>query len=186
MVGFVRALRLLDGVQHLAELDAFDPGLFIAALSEAPPSASANPGDVGGEQGGMPGLFDQIDRFAQKAMRIRLNHVSGAVPPKLATLFATTIVAYEDDPALLRARVFSMLGRVDRPSATALTDQICAAADKVLAVRASLRRGVAEMVKRLAADQSPATRQPPKDPSQPEGAPDDDPTSKRFSLVETD
>jgi hypothetical protein len=173
-------MRLLDSVQHLAELEAFDPGPFIAALSEA---SSAS--EVGGEQGGMPGLFDQIDRFTQKAMRIRLNHVTGAVPPKLATLFATTIVAYEDDPALLRARVVSMLGRVDRSSAASLADQICAAAEKVLAVRASLRRGVAEMVKRQAT-QDP---RPPDRPDRPDGSDDDpevDPATKRFSLLETD
>jgi hypothetical protein len=166
MSGFSRALRILDEVQHLAQLEAFEPTLFVAAISDAAPQSRPNLADVGCELDGVRGLLGEIDRFTQKTMRIRLNHLTDALPQKLRILLYSTIVAYERDPALLRGRVMSMLGRLDRSTALALTDQVCDAAERVLAVRPTLRQGVIELVQRIATAQLPATRRAARDRSQ--------------------
>jgi hypothetical protein len=166
MSGIALALRILDEVQHLAQLDAFDPARFLLALEEASLGARPSLADVGGALDGARDLSSHIDRFAQKSMRIRLNHVGGAVPDKLRVLLQTTIVAYAEEPALLRARVGAVLGRADPAAAAALTDEICEAAARVLAARATLRQGVLELARRTAAALLPAARQAARDRTQ--------------------
>src|SRR5262249_42616403 len=158
MAGFPRALRLLDEVQHLADLERFDPARFVAALGE---------GD-----GPVAAVLDEIDRFAQKCMRIRLHQLSPALPPKLHTLLSTTIVAYDGTPpALLRGRVAGMLERIDPSSAAAQTNQICDAATRILALRAALRQGVTDHGQRIAEEQAAPVPPPEPDPEAPENDP---------------
>jgi len=157
------ALRILDEIQSLAQLDAFDPASFLAAVNEAARPGGARLADVGGELDGARGLLGEIDRFTQKAMRIRLHHLSDPLPLQLRTLLYSTIVSYERDPSLLRDRVAAMLGRIDPSTAAALTRQVCDAAARVLATRAALRRGVVEMAQRSAAAWLPAARRAARD-----------------------
>src|SRR5215470_15216760 len=160
------ALRILDEIQSLAQLDAFDPASFLAALSDAARPAAAKLADVGGELDGARGLLAEIDRFIQKAMRIRLNHLSDPLPQQLRTLLYTTIAGYERDPALLRDRVAAALGRTNPSTAAALTREVCDAAERVLALRAALRRGVLELAQRSAAAWLPAARRAARDRTQ--------------------
>lgn len=168
MSGFSQALRLLDEVQHLAQLEAFDPSLFVAGIGDVATPSSPDLPDVGRELDGVRGLLGEIDRFTQKAMRIRLNHLSDTLPQKLRTLLCSTIVAYEGDLGLLRERVATMLGRLDRSTAVGLTDQVCDAAERALALRATLRRDVIELGRRIATSWLPATRRAARDRSQAE------------------
>jgi hypothetical protein len=108
-------------------------------------------------------LLGAIDRFARKAMLIRLNPVSDAVPQKLRTLLSATLVDYERDPGLLRERVASMLDRLDPSRTAALTDAVCDAAARVLAARATLRQGVFELVRSTAAAWLPGARRAARD-----------------------
>ncbi len=222
--------RILDEIQSLAQLDAFDPASFFAAANDAAPPAGARIADVGGELDGARGLLAEVDRFTQKAMRIRLNHLSDPLPPQLRTLLYSTIISYENDAALLRDRVAAMLGRIDPRVAAALTREVCDAAARVLELRAALRRGVLERARRHAAAWLPAARKAARDRTQAdeerenwgrarvdleqiaaraetieagsfaerlkkieppvqtndEPPEEDDPTSKRFSLLELD
>jgi hypothetical protein len=166
MSEILRALRLLDEIQSLAQLDAFDPGVFVASVRDAARPAEARLADVGGELDGARGLLTAIDRFTEKAMRIRMNHLSDPLPQQLRTLLYSTIVSYEHDPALLRQRVAAMLGRVDPSTAAALTRQVCDAAASALATRAALRRGVVELAQRSAAAWLPAARRAARDRTQ--------------------
>src|SRR5215468_4938243 len=161
-----RALRILDEIQSLAQLDRLDPATFLAALDEAAPPAGAKLDDVGGELDGARGVLGEIDRFTQKAMRIRLHHLSDPLPQQLRTLLYSTIISYERDPSLLRDRVAAMLGRIDPSTAAALTRQVCDAAARVLATRAALRRGVVELAQRRAAAWLPAARRAARDRTQ--------------------
>src|SRR5262250_251549 len=137
-----RALRLLDAVQSLAQLDALDPTAFVAAVAEEAPAAAPRLADVGSALDAASAILAEIDRFIQKAMRIRLNHLSDPLPQQLRTLLYTTIAGYERDPALLRDRVAAALGRTNPSTAAALTREVFDAAERVLALRAALRRGV--------------------------------------------
>jgi hypothetical protein len=166
MSGFSRALRILDEIQHLPQLERFDPAVFIAAIGEAAPPSPPSLLEVGRELDGVRSLLGEIDRFAQKAMHIRLNPVSDAIPQKLRTLLCSTIVAYEREPGLLRERVTSMLGRLDPSTAAGLTDAVCDAAARVLAIRATLRQGVIELSRRTAAAWLPGARRAERDRSQ--------------------
>src|SRR6266568_6061002 len=101
MTQFPRALRILDEVQHLAQLDALEPAAFVAAIGDEAPPAGATLAELEGQIDAVRGLLDAIDRFAQKGMRIRLLHLADAVPQQLRTLLSSTLVSYERDPGLL-------------------------------------------------------------------------------------
>jgi hypothetical protein len=116
--------------------------------------------EVGGELDAAGGLLGEIDRFAQKSMRIRLIHLSDAVPQQLRTLLSTTIASYENEPALLRSRMSAALARV---GGAAVTERVLEAAERVLAVRAALRRGVLELVRRTAAARLPLAQRAARD-----------------------
>lgn len=160
------ALGILDEIQSLAQLDGFDPAAFARALNDEAPPAGANLTDVGGALDGARGLLGAIDRFTQKAMRIRLNHLSDPLPQQLRTLLYSTIVSYEHDPSLLRDRIGAMLGRIDPSTAADLTRQVCESAARVLELRAALRRGVVELAQRSAAAWLPAARKASRDRTQ--------------------
>ena len=160
------ALGILDEIQSLAQLDGFDPAAFVAALNDAAPPAGVNLADVGGALDGARGLLGAIDRFTQKAMRIRLDHLNDPLPKQLRTLLYSTIVSYEHDPSLLHDRVGAMLGRIDPSSAADLTRQVCEGAASVLGLRAALRRGVVELAQRNASAWLPSARKAARDRSQ--------------------
>lgn len=163
MGGSARALRHLDEIQSLAQLEALDPARFALALE----------GEL--ELAEVPRVLEEIDRFAQKSMRIRLSHSADGLPQKLRTLLQTTIVSYDGQPALLRERVTAILARLD-PS---LIEPILDAAARVLAGRATLRQALLAWAERKAAPALPAK------PDDAEAA-ETDPATVRFSLLELD
>jgi len=164
---FAAALRLLDQIQRLPQLEGFDPALFAGAVREklaielAPEELTA--------------LVEAIERFTQKAMGIRLTNAPEAVPTQLRSLLVATISAYDQERELLRRRVEAMLSRF--AGAQALTDWVAREADRVLATRAALLQIVREAREALAKLQAP----PEEKPEEP-----GDPVSNRFSMIDFD
>jgi hypothetical protein len=166
MAPFARARRLLDEVQHQNQLDALEPARFAAALeAETPPTGTTLAQLAAGLDGGR-GLLEEIDRFTEKAMRIRLHQLDAPVPAQLRTLVATTLVGYAADPARLRGRLADILARVDRAAAAATTERIMEAAERTLATRQALRDAVTALAARMAAAWLPVARRAASDRTQ--------------------
>src|SRR5262249_49186858 len=147
---FARGRRLLDEVQNHKQLEGFDPAAVARALAEEAPPAGQALADLGAQLDAARGLLGELDRFAQKEMRIRLLHAADPLPAQLRTLRPSTIVAYERDRALLRERVGYMLARVAGAAAGAATDRVLEMAERVLETRARLRQGVLELARGIA------------------------------------
>jgi hypothetical protein len=156
----MRALGILDEVQHLPQLERFEPARFVAAVEAELAAPGGGIEALAGQLEALRGVLGAIDRFAQKAMRIRLLHAGDALPPQLRTLVQTTIVAYQSDLPLLRARIARAAGDA--------TDAVLAAAREVLATRAALRAGVLEIARRVAAGWIPIGERAARDRSQPD------------------
>jgi hypothetical protein len=165
------SLRRLDEVQHLAQLDAFDPRPFLTGVSdEAAALAAETLDDLGALLDGVREVLVEIDRFAQKSMRIRLTQelATDPLPQPLRNLLTSTVVSYERDLGLLRGRVAGALARIDRATADEVTDRVLEAAERVLAGRAALRQGVLQLVERLVTDKLPSVQRAARDRSQPD------------------
>jgi hypothetical protein len=156
----MRALRILDEVQHLPQLERFEPAAFVAAAEAEIAAPGGGLDALAGQLETLRGGLGAIDRFAQKAMRIRLLHAGDGLPPQLRTLVQTTIVAYQADLPLLRSRIARAAGDA--------TDGVLAAAGQVLATRAALRAGVLEIAQRVAAAWIPVADRAARDRSQPD------------------
>lgn len=161
MASFARALRLLDEVQNLEQLERFDGAKFSQALETTP--AGEGFADLSGQLDEVRGLFEVVDRFAQKSMRIRLIHSGDALPQQFRTLLFSTITAYERDLPLLRGRVGGALSRIDRDTAAGVTDRVMDAAEQVLAARATLRQAVHEAAQRTAVAWLPTAQRKARD-----------------------
>ena len=82
---------MLDEVQTLAQLEAFDPERFLQ-LELAP---VATPSELGAVLDELRRLLDAVDRFAQKAMAIRLNLLGAdPIPREFRLLLKTTVIKY--------------------------------------------------------------------------------------------
>jgi hypothetical protein len=156
------ALAVLDQVQQASQLSAFDASSFTAAL-QFPSGNSLD--ELGGALDGLRALFEAIDRFAQKSMRIRLHSTTNALPQQLFTLVTTTIASYARNLPLLRERVHSALLR---NRAEGATDVVMDSAERTLATRAQLREGLLRTAEKLAAAWLPIAQKWAKDRTQPE------------------
>jgi hypothetical protein len=168
MSAFPRASRLLDEVQHLEKLERFVATDFLAAAREAVEPPGATLAVLASQLDALRGLLTEIDRFAQKSMRIRLGGSSDVLPPQLRTLLHSTVLAYERDLPLLRARVAGALARLDPSNAGEVADRVIAMAETVLAARATLRQGVLELAQGVAAAWRPTAERAVRDRSQPD------------------
>ena len=148
------ALRMLDDVQRLPELEALDAARFAEALAAdlADEAAPATVAAVGAELDRLRDALAAIDRFTSKAMRIHLLHGLAhlPVPPQLHTLLVTTIVSYADDTRRLRQRLRATIGRSDERAAEEIAGIAGEAADRVLGQRRSLRAGVLTLAQSIA------------------------------------
>jgi hypothetical protein len=169
MSAFAQARRVLDEVQHLAELEAFETARFAEALRDEASPAGEDLAALGNQLDEPRRLLEEVDRFAQKSMRIRLTSSTDALPQQFRTLLFSTIVSYQRDLPLLRGRVAAALGRIDRTTAAGVSERVMQAAEAVLAGRAALRQVVLELAQRIATAWLPTVQRTAGDRSQPEG-----------------
>lgn len=146
------ALRMLDPIHHLPELLAFEPRRLLDALrDEALAVQPATIEALGAHLDDLRAVFDELERFAQKSMHVRMQTLAAdPVPKQLMTLITSTIVGYANDLPLLRRRILPALERNDRGSADAIMTKIEAAATRVLGELATLRAGVLAIVEQVA------------------------------------
>jgi len=168
MVMFPRAARVLDEIQRPPQLDRFDVESFLATARAELPEPGATLAELTATLDGCQGLLGELDRFAQKSMRIRLTFSTDDLPPQLRALLQTTVLGYEKDLPLLRSRVAQAMARYDAASAAAVAERVLDAARQVLAVRAALRQGVWQLTAAAASAWLPAAGRAAADRTQPD------------------
>jgi hypothetical protein len=161
------AQHLLDAVQSLAQIDAFDGGAYIDQLSEEL-GGSENVSWAGLEETDtrLRSALGAIDAFSNRCMRVRLDHLlaeDASVAPPLRKVLAATVTSYAGDLRLMRERVTMVAGRVDPRGAEATADAIVATAQRVLDNRVALHERVLEIARRLATERIPAARKAARD-----------------------
>lgn len=147
------AVESLDRVQHLADLNQFEPAHFVHALrADLGPQAALDVSEsvallshVSAQLDALHQVLMAIEPFARKIMGIRLTHALATepAPPQLRMLLSATILSYAGDLRLLARRFERSL------SVTAL-DAIVAAAEAVLALRHELQQEVFAIAQALA------------------------------------
>jgi len=148
----VTSAQLLDRVQSLAAVDAFDAAEH-ATLLEAELSAATD-----GRDAQLAVAWALIEAMIQRAMRIRLEHTADALPAPTRRVFATTIASYADQLPLLGDRVRDVAARSRLADPSGLADAVVEAARATLALRDSLLGTVRTLAARLAPP--PATEEP--------------------------
>jgi hypothetical protein len=144
---------MLDQVQNLPQLEAFDAQRFLSEVSSF--GLAETIGEVGAQMDRLRALLDEVDRFAQKAMAIRLNLLAAdPLPPQLRTLLKTTVIAYHGQLDLLRGRVATALARIDRHTASEVTERVMEAAERVLSLHATLRGGILQLAQKVAGERA--------------------------------
>lgn len=153
------AQQLLDRVQRLAQLDELDVETYAdqlrVELSALPASTLA---EIEARDDRLRALLASLDGFAQKAMRIRLEHLAvdwPALVPTFRTLLSTTVCSYAGDLGKLHQRVAGSAARQDPYGARGLADAVLDAADRVLAQRGALGDAILTLAVELARDLRP-------------------------------
>jgi hypothetical protein len=162
---------LLDAVQTLSQLDAFDAARFFERVAaEVAPLAGETLEALGAELDALRGVLAELERFAQKSMTLRLDQALARdpLPRELRLLLTTTIANYAGDRPLLRGRIGIAFSRIDRARADELTARAFEAAERVLDDRAALRAGVSQLVQQIAAARLPSVKKAARDRKRPE------------------
>ena len=152
------ALEHLDRVQHLSDLNEFEPEHFFHALQvDLGPDAAADVADAdpllaraSAQLDALHQVLAAIEPFARKIMGIRLLHVLSNEPvsPQLRPLLSATILSYAGDLRVLAQRL-------ERSVSVTALDAILAAAEAVLELRHTLQQGVFVLGQRVATSYLP-------------------------------
>lgn len=129
----------VDQVYSLAQLERFDATAYLAEL--ALPAATTL-AELAARDAAAVAELAAIDAMIARAMKLRLEPIDALAPPT-RNVFATTIAQYADRLDLLEQRVHGV--------APAAVPAVMAAARELLALRATLRAGVLELVRTSAA-----------------------------------
>jgi len=169
------AQQLLDEVNRLAQVEAFDVERFLDQLGiEVARDEDGSSESLETRDARIRGVLAAFDAFSARVMRIRIDHVLGSdtsVPPRFRTYLATRVLDFDGELDRLRARVAQVAARVDPDGASDTAAAVADAADKVLALRARLRQGVLSMI--------------PDEPAE-EPVEEEPPTPTFFELIELD
>jgi hypothetical protein len=161
------AQHLLDAVQSLAQIEAFDQDAYVDRLvEELGGSESATLAGLEETDARLRAALGAIDAFSNRCMRVRLDHLLAgdtSVAPPLRKVLAATVTSYVGDLRLLRERVVMVAGRVDPRGAASTADAVVATAQRVLDDRVALHERVLEVARRLAGERIPAARKVARD-----------------------
>jgi len=161
------ALVLLDQVQHLQDLNQFEPLALLDALeADLGPQVSADGAEadrllaqIAAQLDALHQVLSAIEPFARKIMGIRLLHALASEPvsPQLRPLLSATILSYAGDLRVLAQRL-------ERSVSVTALDAILAAAEAVLALRHELQQGVFAIGQRLARGYLPQVQRAARSP----------------------
>ena len=132
MSSFSRALQVLDDVQRLPQLEAFDEARFSAAIEAGVAPKGEGLEALSRHFEDVRGLIRAVDGFAEKSMRIHSAQSTDDIPGPLRQVINGTITAYDDDVGRLRGRILPTLGE-------SVTERVIAIATGVLDLRRRLR-----------------------------------------------
>ncbi len=151
------ASRVLDQVQSLAQVEAFEPRVYAEQLAaEIAPVETRE--DIAARDDVLRDAIARIEETATRIMRIRLEHAlvgdsSISVPTR--KVFSHTVASYAGRVDLLRNRAHDIAERAGSHDPAAAARIVVDAAEATLAQRAELIRGVLDLAARLAADVAP-------------------------------
>jgi hypothetical protein len=159
----VQSQQLLDRVQsltHIAELEA-DPRAYADRLANEL-AAAASRDELAARDDRLRDALARIDAMAERAMRIRLDHVLAgdtAIGMPTRKVFATTVLGYESKLDVLEARARDVAHRGGSLDPARIASSVVDAASATLALRSTIRRGVLALISELAtASVAPADR----------------------------
>lgn len=160
------AQELLDAVQSLAQIEAFDGERYAARLVEELDGGAVTLASLEATDDALRAALAAVDGFAARCMRVRLDHVLAgdtSVAPPLRKVLSGTVTNYAADLDLLRDRVLSVAVRVDPGGAQETADRVVATARRVLEDRAALHDRVLAVAQELASARIPAARKEARD-----------------------
>ncbi len=149
------ARQVLDSLHSLAQLEAFaaDPGPYAHALATEVPAADSLD-TFAARDALLTSALADIDAMIARAMRIRIDHdlaSDTSIGAPTRKVFATTIVRYAGDLALLAERVREQATKGRAPAPDLVATAVVEAARWVLALRDRLWDDVLALVRTLAA-----------------------------------
>ncbi len=153
------AQQLLDRTQRLSQLDELDLEVYADQLRDelaAMPAATLAELEVRDDR--LRATLATFDGFAQKAMRIQLEHLAVDHPgltTQFRTLLTTTVTSYIGDLDRLRVRVAIAAARQDPARADTLAEVVVDAAARALALRGALGDVVLGLAVELASGSQP-------------------------------
>jgi hypothetical protein len=162
------AQQLLDAVQSLGQLDAFDGDGYVGRLTDELGDGTLSLAGLEARDEALRAALAAIDAFAGKDMRIRLDHLLAgdtSVAPPLRKVLASTITSYVGRLELMGERVEGAAARVDPGRAADTAAAVVDVAERVLSTRAELRAGVLGLARQLASAALPAARAASRDRS---------------------
>lgn len=162
---------LLDRIQTLAAIEAFDPASYEPELAFGPAATIA---ELEQRDAQLTHALVEIDDTMGRFMRIRLDHAADAMAAPTRRVFASTIATYAGKLDLLEDRVRST--RVAEP----IVQAVLGAARATLELREALRHSVLAQIQQLAAQSIPDADRHARDPHL------DDAQRKKWSQVRRD
>jgi hypothetical protein len=149
------AHQLLDQAHSLPRLDALaaDPDAYAKALALEISATAATLQELAQRDAALAAALTHIDATIGRAMRMRLDHALAtdtSIGTPTRKVFASTIVGYANDLALLEQRARDIAGRGRATDPDAVAAVVVDAARAVLALRDALRAGVLALIRDLA------------------------------------
>jgi hypothetical protein len=152
------AQLVLDQVQSMARiagLEAAPEGYATDLAAElAPAGAAASLAALEAQDARLRDALGQLDAMIERVMRLRLDHalaLDGSLPPPTRRVFASTILRYEGQLALLEDRVRDAAARGGARDPGGVAVLACEAATATLALRDAVRAPVLAIIRDRAA-----------------------------------
>lgn len=146
------AAQLLDRVQTMAQVEAFEPRTYAERVAEELGEATTRDALAERDEQ-LRGALAHIEGLATRVMRIRVDHALAAdtsIGPPTRKVFAATVASYAGRLDVLEARVRDIASKSGARDASAVASSIVEAATEALALRSALRDEVFALIARVA------------------------------------